>query len=162
MDQLLESAQPQIAVPKSQADSLWYKDALIYEVHVRAFYDSNNDGVGDFPGLTEKLPYLADLGVTPGQASKRTRDGAGESYIDTIAYKVRQIVDWINDPETKRGRNALRIAARAHYDLVRVFPFTADSGKVARLLMNMLLMKKRASDRRDWLEEKGNEVEADI
>jgi len=64
MDQLLESAQPQIAVPKSQADSLWYKDALIYEVHVRAFYDSNNDGVGDFPGLTEKLPYLADLGVT--------------------------------------------------------------------------------------------------
>ena len=52
MDQLLDSAQPQIAVPKSQADSLWYKDALIYEVHVRAFYDSNNDGVGDFPGLT--------------------------------------------------------------------------------------------------------------
>src|SRR5215475_2805571 len=64
MDQLLESAQPQIAVPKSQADSLWYKDALIYEVHVRAFYDSNGDGVGDFPGLTEKLPYLQDLGVT--------------------------------------------------------------------------------------------------
>jgi Fic family protein len=60
---------------------------------------------------------------------------------DKIAYKVRQIVDWINDPETKRGRNALRIAARAHYDLVRVFPFTADSGKVARLLMNMLLMR---------------------
>ncbi len=64
MDQLLESAQPQITVQKSQSDALWYKDALIYEVHVRAFYDSNNDGVGDFPGLTEKLPYLADLGVT--------------------------------------------------------------------------------------------------
>ena len=45
-------------------DALWYKEAVIYEVHVRAFYDSNNDGVGDFPGLTEKLPYLADLGVT--------------------------------------------------------------------------------------------------
>jgi Fic family protein len=60
---------------------------------------------------------------------------------DKIAYKVRQIVDWINDPETKRGRNALRIAARAHYDLVRVFPFAHDSGKVARLLMNMLLMR---------------------
>jgi Fic family protein len=60
---------------------------------------------------------------------------------DKIAYKVRQIVDWINDPETKRGRNALRIAARAHYDLVRVFPFTHDSGKVARLLMNLLLMR---------------------
>ena len=60
---------------------------------------------------------------------------------DKIAYKVRQVVDWINDPETKRGRNALRIAARAHYDLVRVFPFTHDSGKVARLLMNLLLMR---------------------
>ena len=45
-------------------DSLWYKDALIYEVHVRAFHDSNGDGVGDFPGLTQKLPYLEDLGVT--------------------------------------------------------------------------------------------------
>jgi len=64
MDQLLESAQPQVIVHQSQPDALWYKDALIYEVHVRAFYDSNNDGVGDFPGLTEKLPYLADLGVT--------------------------------------------------------------------------------------------------
>ena len=64
MDQLLESGQPQITVQQSHSDSLWYKDALIYEVHVRAFNDSNNDGVGDFPGLTEKLPYLADLGVT--------------------------------------------------------------------------------------------------
>src|SRR5258705_6260594 len=45
-------------------DLLWYKDALIYEVHVRAFSDSNGDGVGDFAGLTQKLPYLADLGVT--------------------------------------------------------------------------------------------------
>ena len=42
----------------------WYKDAIIYEVHVRAFYDSNGDGVGDFPGLTEKLPFLHDLGIT--------------------------------------------------------------------------------------------------
>ncbi len=42
----------------------WYKDAIIYELHVRTFYDSNVDGIGDFVGLTEKLPYLADLGVT--------------------------------------------------------------------------------------------------
>jgi maltose alpha-D-glucosyltransferase/alpha-amylase len=46
------------------ADPLWYKDAVIYEVHVRAFADSNADGVGDFPGLTQRLPYLQDLGVT--------------------------------------------------------------------------------------------------
>ena len=44
-------------------DPLWYKDALIYEVHVRAFYDSDGDGSGDFRGLIEKLPYLQDLGV---------------------------------------------------------------------------------------------------
>jgi Fic family protein len=60
---------------------------------------------------------------------------------DKITYKVRQIVDWINDPETRKGRNALRIAARAHYDLLRVFPFAQDSGKVARLLMNLLLLR---------------------
>ncbi len=43
---------------------LWYKDAIIYEVHVRAFFDSNGDGIGDFPGLTSRLDYLQDLGVT--------------------------------------------------------------------------------------------------
>jgi maltose alpha-D-glucosyltransferase/alpha-amylase len=45
-------------------DPLWYKDAIIYELHVRAFKDSNGDGIGDFPGLIEKLDYLRDLGVT--------------------------------------------------------------------------------------------------
>ncbi len=45
-------------------DPLWYQDAVIYELHVRAFYDSDGDGVGDFRGLTEKLDYLQDLGVT--------------------------------------------------------------------------------------------------
>src|ERR1700704_591774 len=44
-------------------DPLWYKDAVIYEVHVRAFFDSNDDGVGDFAGLTRKLDYIQDLGV---------------------------------------------------------------------------------------------------
>src|ERR1700723_3609319 len=45
-------------------DELWYKDAIIYQLHVKAFADSNNDGIGDFAGLTEKLGYLQDLGVT--------------------------------------------------------------------------------------------------
>ena len=45
-------------------DPLWYKDAVFYEVHVRAFYDSDGDGIGDFRGLAEKLDYLRDLGVT--------------------------------------------------------------------------------------------------
>jgi maltose alpha-D-glucosyltransferase/alpha-amylase len=46
------------------SSSLWYKDAIIYELHVRAFVDSNDDGIGDFCGLTAKLDYLQDLGVT--------------------------------------------------------------------------------------------------
>ena len=60
---------------------------------------------------------------------------------DKITYKVRQILDWTNDPETRRTRSAVRIAARAHYDLLRVFPFASDSGKVARLFMNLLLLR---------------------
>ena len=46
------------------SDPLWYKDAIIYELHVRAFHDSDGDGIGDFAGLTQKLDYLQDLGVT--------------------------------------------------------------------------------------------------
>ncbi len=48
----------------SSSDPLWYKDAVIYELHVRAFADGNNDGIGDFAGLLTKLNYLQDLGVT--------------------------------------------------------------------------------------------------
>jgi maltose alpha-D-glucosyltransferase/alpha-amylase len=61
-----ESAQLSIA-PKSSgsaSDPLWYQDAIIYEVHVKAFKDSNGDGIGDFPGLLQKLDYIQDLGVT--------------------------------------------------------------------------------------------------
>jgi len=46
-----------------EQDPLWYKKALIYELHIRAFADSNGDGHGDIPGLIERLPYLQDLGV---------------------------------------------------------------------------------------------------
>jgi maltose alpha-D-glucosyltransferase/alpha-amylase len=59
---------PESAVPRPRAerrdDPLWYKDAIIYEVHVRAFADSDADGLGDFSGLTGKLDYLRDLGIT--------------------------------------------------------------------------------------------------
>ena len=44
------------------ADPLWYKDAVIYELHVKTFQDSNGDGMGDFRGLIGKLDYLQDLG----------------------------------------------------------------------------------------------------
>src|SRR6201982_3406133 len=45
-------------------DPLWYKDAIIYEIHVKTFCDSDGDGMGDFRGLIEKLDYLQELGVT--------------------------------------------------------------------------------------------------
>ncbi len=45
-------------------DPLWYKDAIIYQLHVKAFFDGNDDGIGDFTGLCRKLDYLQDLGVT--------------------------------------------------------------------------------------------------
>ena len=54
----------ELPVTTLDADELWYKDAIIYQLHVKAFADSNNDGIGDFAGLTEKLGYLQDLGVT--------------------------------------------------------------------------------------------------
>jgi maltose alpha-D-glucosyltransferase/alpha-amylase len=61
-------------------DPQWYKDAVIYQVHVKSFFDSNNDGVGDFAGLIEKLDYIADLGVNtiwllPFYPSPRRDDG---------------------------------------------------------------------------------------
>ena len=51
-------------MPGSAGDLLWYKEAIISELHVRAFRDSNGDGIGDFPRLTQKLDYLQDLGIT--------------------------------------------------------------------------------------------------
>ncbi|PWT87270.1 MAG: maltose alpha-D-glucosyltransferase [Proteobacteria bacterium] len=59
MDVLLETA----TAIKSEDDSSWYRDAIIYQLHVKGFADSNNDGIGDFAGLTERLDYLHDLGV---------------------------------------------------------------------------------------------------
>ncbi len=46
------------------SDPLWYKDAIVYELHIKACFDANDDGIGDFRGLTQKLDYLQDLGVT--------------------------------------------------------------------------------------------------
>src|SRR5690348_14265911 len=55
------------AIPEARVQSDapdWYKDAIIYELHIKAFFDANNDGIGDLPGLIAKLDYLQDLGIT--------------------------------------------------------------------------------------------------
>jgi maltose alpha-D-glucosyltransferase/alpha-amylase len=56
-------ALPQV-VTQHALDKRWYKDAILYQLHVKAFADSNNDGIGDFAGLASKLDYLQELGVT--------------------------------------------------------------------------------------------------
>jgi len=68
-------------------DPLWYKDAVIYQLHVKSFFDGNDDGIGDFAGLTQKLDYIKDLGVNtiwllPFYPSPRRDDG-----YDIAAYK---------------------------------------------------------------------------
>ena len=52
-----------MSTPVKSGEPLWFKDAIFYEVSVRAFYDSNGDGIGDFPGLIQRLDYLEDLGI---------------------------------------------------------------------------------------------------
>src|SRR3546814_4850160 len=47
-----------------RSDPLWFKDAIIYQLHVKAFFDSTNDGIGDIGGLIQKLDYVRELGVT--------------------------------------------------------------------------------------------------
>ena len=69
-----------VAAAATEADPQWYKDAVIYQVHVKSFFDSNNDGIGDFPGLLSRLDYIADLGVNtiwllPFYPSPRLDDG---------------------------------------------------------------------------------------
>ncbi len=71
---------PLVRAVSASDDALWYKDAIIYQLHVKSFFDSNNDGIGDFPGLISKLDYIADLGVSavwllPFYPSPRLDDG---------------------------------------------------------------------------------------
>ena len=53
-----------MSLPTFAPDPEWYRDGVFYECHVRAFADGNGDGIGDFTGLTERVPYLEELGVT--------------------------------------------------------------------------------------------------
>ncbi len=76
----MSTTTPVPSTPTRTDDPLWYKDAVIYQIHVKSFFDGNNDGIGDFRGLLEKLDYIADLGVTavwmlPFYPSPRRDDG---------------------------------------------------------------------------------------
>ena len=80
MDIAITRPRPAPAHVALTGDRLWYKDAIIYQVHVKSFFDANNDGVGDFAGLAAKLDYVAELGVNtiwllPFYPSPRLDDG---------------------------------------------------------------------------------------
>ncbi|MCA9608877.1 MAG: Fic family protein [Myxococcales bacterium] len=60
---------------------------------------------------------------------------------EKISYKMRQLVSWMNSAETRRATHTLRLAAKAHYQLLHIYPFPKHSGKVARLLMNLILVR---------------------
>ena len=62
-----------------ESDPLWFKKAVFYEIHVRAFHDGNADGSGDFRGLTEKLDYLQWLGVDCIWLLPMSRPGSGRA-----------------------------------------------------------------------------------
>jgi maltose alpha-D-glucosyltransferase/alpha-amylase len=88
----------------------WYKDAIIYEAHVRAFFDSNNDGIGDFPGLTSKLDYLQGLGINtlwllPFYPSPLRDDGYDIADYENIhpSYGTIQDFERFMDEAHKRG-----------------------------------------------------------
>jgi maltose alpha-D-glucosyltransferase/alpha-amylase len=66
--------------PVLPVDPLWYKDAIIYQLHVKSFFDSSNDGIGDFRGLLAKLDHIVQLGANtiwllPFYPSPRRDDG---------------------------------------------------------------------------------------
>ena len=92
------------------ANPLWYKDAIIYELHIRAFLDSNGDGIGDFGGLIEKLDYLADLGITalwilpffPSPLKDDGYDIAGYTDINPIYGNLKMFKEFLNEAH-KRG-----------------------------------------------------------
>jgi maltose alpha-D-glucosyltransferase / alpha-amylase len=112
------------------ADPLWYKDAVIYQLHVKSFFDANNDGVGDFAGLMAKLDYLTELGVNavwllPFYPSPRRDDG-----YDIADYKGVH-------PEYGTMADVRRFIDEAHSRNIRV---------ITELVLN------HTSDRHPWFQ----------
>jgi maltose alpha-D-glucosyltransferase / alpha-amylase len=75
----------------------WYKDAIIYELHIKAFFDSDNNGIGDFGGLIQKLDYLQDLGITavwvlPFYPSPLRDDGYDVMMVMTLPIIIPSII----------------------------------------------------------------------
>ena len=94
----------------SEADPLWYKDAVIYQLNVKAFFDSDGDGMGDFKGVTSKLDYVKELGVNtiwlmPFYPSPLRDDGYDISSYDDVHPQYGTLADFreMLDEAHKRG-----------------------------------------------------------
>ena len=119
-----------MTVAAPSADPLWYKDAVIYQIHVKSFFDADNDGIGDFRGLLEKLDYIVELGVTalwllPFYPSPRRDDG-----YDIADYRGVH-------PEYGTLNDVRRLIAAAHERGLRV---------IAELVVN------HTSDQHPWFQ----------
>jgi maltose alpha-D-glucosyltransferase / alpha-amylase len=96
-------------------NTLWFKDAIFYELHVKSFYDGNGDGVGDFIGLTQKLDYLQDLGIDciwllPFYASPLRDDGYDISDFYSIQPRYGTLADFQRLLDAAHQRNLHIIA----------------------------------------------------
>jgi maltose alpha-D-glucosyltransferase/alpha-amylase len=85
-------------ITAADGDPLWYKDAVIYQLHIKSFFDSNNDGIGDIPGLLQKLDYIAELGVDtiwmlPFYPSPRRDDGYDIAEYKTVHSEYGSMAD---------------------------------------------------------------------
>jgi maltose alpha-D-glucosyltransferase / alpha-amylase len=108
----------------------WYKDAVIYEVPVRAFADSNGDGIGDFPGLTSRLDYIQDLGATAVWLLPFSPSPGRDDGYDITDYRG-------IDPEVGTMADFRRFLREAHRRGIRV---------ITELVLN------HTSDRHPWFE----------
>jgi maltose alpha-D-glucosyltransferase/alpha-amylase len=94
-------------------DNLWYKDAIIYELHVKTFFDTNENGYGDFQGLTQKLDYLQDLGINciwllPFYRSPMKDDGYDIAYYEEVASEYGTMKDF-QDFVKEAHRRGIRV-----------------------------------------------------
>lgn len=110
---------------KMSNDPLWYKDAILYELHVKTFFDSNENGYGDFPGLTQKLDYLQDLGITciwllPFYRSPMKDDGYDIAYYEEIAPEygtMKNFQDFVKEAHRRGIRVLIELVMNHTSDL---------------------------------------------
>ena len=108
-------------------DPLWYKDAIIYQVHIKSFFDANNDGIGDFPGLLAKLDYIAELGVDaiwllPFYPSPRRDDGYDIADYRNVHPDYGTLADvkrFIQEAHARGMRSRARIIATTTFGPIR-------------------------------------------